>query len=76
MLEQKDYQKIVDECNEECARCIDDYLKSGIDFQQGSCRYCPTGARLHEALLKVSKAEKKWGDQDWNSSQLKQFYNG
>lgn len=76
MLKQPNYQQIVDECNAECQQCMMDYEKAGVSFNQSACRQCPNGRKLHEALMKISDGEKKWGEQDWNSAKLKKFYQG
>ena len=76
MVKTKDWQEIVNRCNQECQECMDDYRKAGVDFSYGACHVCQTGQELHYALMMVSDAEKAWGAKDWNSSKLKEFYHG
>lgn len=70
------YEQIIKECNDECKRCREDYEKAGIEFRTSMCTYCKNGQKLHEAEMATSKAEREWGKQDWNSSQLKDYYHG
>ena len=76
MTDYEKYQNIVDECREECNRCLEDYRKARIDFSPSACHYCKTGNELHSALMKISDAERKWGNLDWNSSRLQNYYHG
>lgn len=66
----------VKKCNEECMKCIESFEKDGITFSPTMCKYCPTGARLHELLIQTSSGEKVWDKQDWGSSKLKPLYHG
>ena len=43
MTDYEKYQNIVDECREECNRCLEDYRKAKIDFSPSACHYCKTG---------------------------------
>ena len=66
----------IEECNNACRKCMEDFAKDGIDFTPSMCKCCPTGRKLHEALCRNSEAEKKWGNIDWNSSVYGSFYKG
>lgn len=76
MEEHDDIELEIEKCNEECKSCQVNFQKEGITFSPTLCRYCPTGAKLHRMLVRVSDSEAKWGSLDWNSSKYEKYYNG
>lgn len=75
-MAQLNYEEILKECNEECVRCRKDFEREGIEFRTSMCTGCQNGQKLHEAEMATSKAEREWGNQDWTSSQLQDYYHG
>ena len=76
MEEQTRLTEEIQECNNACKECQESFMKEGITFSPTICRYCPTGAKLHKFLIRVSAAEAQWGNLDWNSCKYEKFYNG
>lgn len=70
------WEKIIEECNQECQVCREDFEKAGVDFSHVMCRGCTNGHKLHNALCRVSPGERAWGNLDWNSSRYENYYNG
>lgn len=76
MDEQTNIEREVERLNEKCMSCQEEFLKEGFSFSPAMCRYCQTGAKLHELLEQSSNAEAKWGKLDWNSSKYGEYYKG
>ena len=74
--EHEDLEAQIQKCNEECMKCMDSFQREGITFSADLCRYCQNGAKLHRLLIHQSKAEKQWGNLDWNSCKFENLYNG
>ena len=66
--------KVIESCNEECKKCYEDFQRADIDFSPSMCSRCKNGQLLHETLIRFSKAEKQWGEIDWNSSRWQDLY--
>ena len=71
-----DRNKIIEECNQECQACREDFEKAGIFFTHTMCAGCSNGHKLHNALCRVSPAEEAWGKLAWNSSKYEDLYHG
>lgn len=61
----------VEQFNQVCQKCIEDFEKESIPFRPSMCKYCKNGSELHKELLRTQLGEKKWGDVDWNSARFR-----